>query len=759
MLSGGAGSDTLVAELTTGTAIANTVIVSDVETMEFKVLSGSASVDTTNFFGVTKLISSGVGALTISPMSQTLGTSVVLVKKSGAANITANYPAPLTPNGNDSVTVEVQGSTGGDFILQGTDAGGAFAAVADEIKSVTVQSATGDTSVFRVVSPTATSLQVKGGGTVTIGPAFATAANTADYLAANFTNIDARDTAKATIALTLPAGTGVYRTGAGDDRIVIDADLAAAARVLDMGAGTDTLIFIASQTAATAGNESIFSGIEAVQLRGATPNALNLLNSTTPMSFELRSGGALTLTNAKADVTVQVTSESGASDTLGAVSVSHASSISGKSVSIESVRAFNSNATVVNAQTVSLNLSSQSASTMTGIALDDTNSDGSDVTKTLTITNKGSGATVTTGAITTASKLETLTATAKNGAIVLGALASASALKTIAITAEGGEVTMGAIGGTTASAALNAVTIEAKASDVVGEAITANKADGIGLITLKATEGQIGKTTPVTVTNTTGGITKVVISGAGNVTSTFNASQASGTGAVKDIDASTHTGSLTLIVTDGVATDKVGTTLKLGNAATGKTNTVTLDDGKDSVTGGSGVDNITSGAGADTLAGGAGADTLVGGAGADRLTGGADIDTFTFAVNESVASTANTFTAGGIAATNTVTFASGVDFITDFAATDLLDLTTAAAAPTTLLAVTTATTLTAGTSYVAYGTWNATTNVFTIAAAFNATTAKDALLVVDGNGQTAITTTGVVILDDLTAALAAANIV
>ncbi|NCV84819.1 MAG: hypothetical protein EBW14_02795, partial [Oxalobacteraceae bacterium] len=98
MLSGGAGSDTLVAELTTGTAIANTVIVSDVETMEFKVLSGSASVDTTNFFGVTKLISSGVGALTISPMSQTLGTSVVLVKKSGAANITANYPAPLTPN-------------------------------------------------------------------------------------------------------------------------------------------------------------------------------------------------------------------------------------------------------------------------------------------------------------------------------------------------------------------------------------------------------------------------------------------------------------------------------------------------------------------------------------------------------------------------------------------------------------------------------------------------------------------------------------
>jgi Ca2+-binding RTX toxin-like protein len=190
------------------------------------------------------------------------------------------------------------------------------------------------------------------------------------------------------------------------------------------------------------------------------------------------------------------------------------------------------------------------------------------------------------------------------------------------------------------------------------------------------------------------------------------------------------------------------------------TGTNTLDvsaAAKANVTGGTGADAITGTSGADTISGGSGADNITGGTGADYMTGGAGADTFVFAVAASVASTANTL-GTTIAAGNTVTFGSSVDYISDFGSTDILDITTAATVPTSLLGLTTATALTAGTSYVAYGTWDSTTGVFTIAAAFNASTAKDAMVIVDGNSQTAITSTGVVILDDLTAALLAGNI-
>lgn len=163
---------------------------------------------------------------------------------------------------------------------------------------------------------------------------------------------------------------------------------------------------------------------------------------------------------------------------------------------------------------------------------------------------------------------------------------------------------------------------------------------------------------------------------------------------------------------------------------------------------------------AETIIGGAGNDVITGGAGADNMTGGTGADTFTFAVAQSVASTAQVFAGAAVAAGDTITFGNSVDYIADFAVTvDKLNVTTAAAAPTTLIGVATGAALTAGTSYVAYGTWNAVTGTFTVAAGYAAGVAQDAMVVVDGNGQTAITTTGVVILDNLTAALVAGDII
>ena len=71
-------------------------------------------------------------------------------------------------------------------------------------------------------------------------------------------------------------------------------------------------------------------------------------------------------------------------------------------------------------------------------------------------------------------------------------------------------------------------------------------------------------------------------------------------------------------------------------------------------------------------------DTITGGAAADVLTGGTGADTFVQAAAASVVPSAVTLTDGGIINGNTLSFASGLDVITDFVSgTDRIDVTTA----------------------------------------------------------------------------------
>lgn len=325
-----------------------------------------------------------------------------------------------------------------------------------------------------------------------------------------------------------------------------------------------------------------------------------------------------------------------------------------------------------------------------------------------------------------------------------------ASVETLAINgAQTAAVTVTLTGGATGS-----LTAGIRNVDLSGEtdpAGGANSIDGSAATALTSTTAH----QPLTLTGSSGADS--IFGGAGNdtfvVTATSNSDTLTGTGGTDTLSVSA---SAAYAPAGDGNINATGTFISLVSVGSGASVNLTGQAEAFQITGSSGAESIVGGGGADTISGGDGADTISGGTGADILTGGAGIDRFVFAVAQSVASTANTLTVAGIAATNTVTFGGGVDYISDFAATDLLDLTTAAA-PTSLLGVATATALTASTSYVAYGTWNA--GVFTIAAAFDASTAKDAMLIVDGNGQTAISTTGVVILDDLTAALAAANIV
>lgn len=176
-----------------------------------------------------------------------------------------------------------------------------------------------------------------------------------------------------------------------------------------------------------------------------------------------------------------------------------------------------------------------------------------------------------------------------------------------------------------------------------------------------------------------------------------------------DIDADTITdaaGAVTLLTTT-VQGNGGNDTLNMANTAAGST--LTLRGGADN-------DTITTGAAADTLFGDNGNDSLTAAAGNDTITTGTGIDTV--AQGASTALTASTFAAALVAAGDTVTFANGLDIVTDFVAgTDRISGGAAAAAATTGIGRNNTNAFITGTvTYSLSGTFVAATGVFTIAA-------------------------------------------
>jgi hypothetical protein len=194
------------------------------------------------------------------------------------------------------------------------------------------------------------------------------------------------------------------------------------------------------------------------------------------------------------------------------------------------------------------------------------------------------------------------------------------------------------------------------------------------------------------------------------------------------------------------------------------------DDGNDTINGADGNDYLIGGTGNDAITGGDGNDTIVGSIGVDAMTGGLGVDVFV--AGQTGDSAAATVQAGGamvgqssMAGMTTtpwsLTFGNGVDVITDFVAgtvagADKLDVVTAATAPTLLNGLSNTSPLLSGTTYVMYGSWNGST--FTQAASWSVTN-NDALVVVGDGSLTPVSTTGYVLLTDLTTALAAGNFI
>jgi Ca2+-binding RTX toxin-like protein len=129
----------------------------------------------------------------------------------------------------------------------------------------------------------------------------------------------------------------------------------------------------------------------------------------------------------------------------------------------------------------------------------------------------------------------------------------------------------------------------------------------------------------------------------------------------------------------------------------------------------SNFENVIGSALNDYIVGSASANTITGGLGADIMTGGAGADAFTAIAGQSVVLTAETVTEDGILVTETITFANGLDVITDFTAGTGGDTIDTLAGAITSIAVD-HTLDTSAVTYFLSGNFVAATGVFTITA-------------------------------------------
>ena len=733
-VNGGAGNDTFVfgANLIANTATAAnnyTVIGGDgFDTISAE--SGTLATINNSVAGAVQSIS-GVESLTV---SNGLADDLVLSRiQSGIQQLSTSGTAAarsVTFDSGVSGTIRLTGTgfLGGDLTVVS-----AGAATSD---SISIVNATVGTDVFDGRNLTATgveTLSINGGTTTTrINQDIGTIGSTSGTTSVNFSgnnninvgaitagSINASGLTGTAALVQVAASVGVTSiTGSGNSDELIGS---ATATTIDGGAGNDNITggVAADSIVGGAGNDTI---------AGAGGND-TLLGGDGADTISAIVAGVVNIDGGAGNDTIDIGSTLSTGDV-----VNGGDGVDTLAMSTALISDF---AGVTNIETLRLDAAmTQNLARFTGTTLDRVNVN---VAGAVVVTNASSAVTAL-GSITgSTATLSRATNTAAD-AITVSGITAAGGIAFTALTLNNEDTVTFAQGGMNAGTLLTVTALNA--IDVDSIVITGNQNSSI---TVGATgaEAGFGNTGAAVITRT---ITVDASDAVGTVV--FNGATALGTQTLvitgSDTAASTLTG--------GAGND----TITMGNSATG--NIANGGAGNDVITGGTGADALNGDAGADSISGGAGADTITGGTGADQMTGGTGIDTFVFGIADSVAATANSLTAGGIASGNTITFGNNVDVITDFAATDRIDVVNAAA-PTTLLGVTTAAVLVAGDSYVAYGTYDSLVGSFTIAAAFNATTAKDALLIADGNGLTAVTSTSYVVIEDLTAALAAANFV
>jgi len=227
-----------------------------------------------------------------------------------------------------------------------------------------------------------------------------------------------------------------------------------------------------------------------------------------------------------------------------------------------------------------------------------------------------------------------LTQGAVAGAVTYNNVAAGTGLT---VTATVGQTTAYNLANITGTADVLNLTVKSAAAVTTG-AITANGVETINVASTDTDTTQHQNTVnlasnalkSVVITGNAG----VALTAADTTITSVDASALSLTGTVAAGAGFTWTsGAVTgNLVVNGSATG--GDNINVAAAATaGKTTTVTVFSGPNSVTGSGLVDNITGGTGADTITAAAGNDVIIGGGGADMITGGAGADRITVTGN------------------------------------------------------------------------------------------------------------------------------
>lgn len=476
-----------------------------------------------------------------------------------SSDLTTTVVATALTGASDIITLDLDGVTAGTFTANGA------------VETIVVNSNGSVENVLtNIVATSATTLSISGSAAFeNTGP-----------LAANFTTIDARNVATADID---SAGAGTVLTGAGDDKVDLDGALATTT-LISMGEGNDTLELDTS----TGGGAAVLKSVENIKTTDASHNELNLANADQAVNIDIAGGATqLTITNLKTGSTV-IASEA-LNDTNG-TAIGFANTAENTVLNFDLQKGDSgAGGAAVFTNIGDLTITTGGATAFASVALDETSTAGNGVNTTkFTLTNTGTGA-VGTGDFTQADDVTDFTINnTGSGAVTVGTLVDAEKLTNLTINATGGTVAMGAFGGTTASASLTSVDINAGKNVTIG-AINAANAGGITTVSIDATGGTVSNAGS-NITNIGGNIGTATLTGSKDIDIDLITATS---GRVETVDASATTGNVTLVVTNATTSAGDGTTVTLGNASAGNANTLTLNSAlNDNVTGGSGADTV-----------------------------------------------------------------------------------------------------------------------------------------------------------------------
>ena len=609
-----------------------------------------------------------LNTITAAATSLVTATSVATVSGTAAALTTAL----ITNKGNsgnklntsNSVNVTVSDADNTDITATGLSALGA-----KTTGTVTVSNAvviTGTAAEVTAALVTADTLVVAASAKVTVNDATNTAL-TATALSA----LGAKTTAAVTVSnAVVISGTAAELTAA-----LVTAD------TLVVAANANVNVNDAADAALTA---TALSAIGAKTTGTVTvSNAVVISGNTAEVTAALVTSDTLVVAaNAKITIT-------------GTISVSDANAIAAKTTGVVTatlvtgdLASFQALAETGNAYTTTVNDAADAALTATALS-----ALGAKTTGTVTVSNavviSGNTAEVTAALVTADSLVVAANAKvtindAADAALTATALSALGAKTTGTVTVSNAVVISGTAAELTAAlVTADTLVVAANAKVTVTGTISVGDANAIaakttGVVTATLTTGNLASFSSLT---ETGNAYAITVNDAADTALTATALSALGakttaavtvsnavmiTGTAAEVTAALVTAD-TLVVAANAKVTVTGTISQTDlNAIKAKTNgaiSATLEGQNIQGTGGADVLNGT--AGNDTINGGDGADTINGGAGADVMTGGAGANVFVLRPGDGLARSSENLT-NSVVDGRTITFANGIDIITDF---------------------------------------------------------------------------------------------